>query len=93
MSNPFSPRRIRQPTFHGRVSKIRADEGYENYLNLTAGHYQIRVFLDGKEHLAITADPHAGTIDVDGGAGPVTLSGHVEIKLEQMEKVLKKVPR
>jgi hypothetical protein len=81
MSNPFLPR-SRQPTFHGRVSKIRTDKGFENYLSLTAGHYRIRVFLNGKEHPAITADPHAGTIEVNGGgAGPVTLSGHVEIKL------------
>lgn len=93
MSNPFLPRRLRQPTFHGRVSTSRADEGFENYLNLTAGHYRIHVFLNGKERLAITADPDAGTIEVDGGARSVILSGHVEIKLEQMEKVLKKVPR
>jgi hypothetical protein len=63
--------------------KIRTDEGFENYLSLAAGHYRIRVFLNGKEHLAITADPHAGTIEVNGGVGPVTLSGHIEIKLER----------
>ena len=81
--NPFYFRPFRQPTFHGRVSKNRTDKGFENYLSLAAGHYRIRVFLNGKEHLAITADPHAGTIEVNGGVGPVTLSGHIEIKLER----------
>jgi hypothetical protein len=69
VSDPFYLRPIRQPTFHGRISKIRTDEGFENYLSLAAGHYRIRVFLNGKEHLAITADPHAGTIEVNGGVG------------------------
>jgi hypothetical protein len=84
VSDPFYLRPTSQPTFHGRISKIRADKGFENYLSLAAGHYRIRVFLNGKEHLAITADPHAGTIEVNGGgAGPVTLRGHVEIRLER----------
>jgi hypothetical protein len=88
MSDPFYSLPVRQATFHGRISKVRADKGYANYLNLTAGHYRIRVFLNGKEHIALTADPCAGIIEVDGGTCCVTLTGHVEIKLERDRKPL-----
>jgi hypothetical protein len=88
MSDPFYRPPIRRANFHGRISKVRADKGYANYLNLTAGHYRIRVFLNGKEHVAITADPYTGIIKVDGGTRCVTLSGHVEIRLERLRKPL-----
>jgi hypothetical protein len=73
-----------QATFHGRVSKSRADKGFENYLNLL-GHYRMRLFLDGEQHKEewVTADPYAGTIEICIGAQTVTLSGHVEIRLER----------
>jgi hypothetical protein len=83
VSDPFNSRRFRQSAFHGRVSTNRADrKGFENYLNLSAGHYRVRIFLNGEESAAITADSDAGTIEIHNGTQLVTLQGYVEIRLE-----------
>jgi hypothetical protein len=82
VSDPFYRPPAGQATFHGRVSTSRGDKGFENYLNLTMGHYRMRIFLDGKEHKeVVTADPNAGTIEIHIGAQTITVSGHVEVKL------------
>jgi hypothetical protein len=83
VSDPFYLRPAGQPTFHGRVSTDRSDEGFDNYLTLTAGHYHLRVFLNGQEQRAVTADPEVGIIETFQGDRLVTLKGHVEIKLER----------
>lgn len=67
--NPFRSSDVKKASFHGRISTIRADEGFENYLNLC--HYQ-----------AMAADPAAGTIGIFCGVKRVTLRGRVEIRLE-----------
>jgi hypothetical protein len=48
-----------------------------------SSHFEIRIFLNGKEYQATTADPYAGTIKVYCGSKLVTLKGNVEIKLER----------
>lgn len=83
MSEPFYLPPAGQPTFHGRVSTERADKGFDNYFNLTAAHYCIRIFLNGEEQRAVTADPAAGIIETFQGDQVVILTGHVEIKLER----------
>jgi hypothetical protein len=83
VSNPFLPPRSRYVTFHGRISKHQADSGFENYLNVMSSHFEIRIFLNGKEYQATTADPYAGAIKVYCGSKLVTLKGNVEIKLER----------
>jgi hypothetical protein len=83
VSNPCYCPPAGQATFHGRVSTSRGDRGFENYLNLTMGHYCMRIFLDGEEHQhVVTADPNTGTIEICSiGAQTITLSGHVEVRL------------
>jgi hypothetical protein len=88
MSDPFYLPPARQPTFHGRVSTDRADRGFDNYLDLMASHYRLHIFLDGKEHPAVTADPEAGIIKAFRGDRMVTLAGCVEIKLERDKPAL-----
>ena len=83
MSDPFYRPPAGRKTFHGRVSTHRYDAGYDNYLALRADHYLPRIFLNGKEQRAVTADPEAGIIEIYQGARLVTLTGRVEIKLER----------
>jgi hypothetical protein len=83
MSDPFYRPPAGRPTFHGRVSTHRYDAGYDNYLALRADHYLPRIFLNGKEQRAVTADPEAGIIEIYQGDRLVTLTGRVEIKLER----------
>ncbi len=84
MSDPFYRPPAGWPTFHGRVSTNRSDEGFRNYLSLTANNYRMRVYLDGEQREeVITADPDAGTIEIYYGTQVVTLKGHVEIRLER----------
>ena len=82
VSDPFYRPPAQQPIFHGRVSTSRGDKGFENYLNLTMGHYRMRIFLDGEEHKeVVTADPNAGTVEIHIGGQTITLSGRVEVRL------------
>jgi hypothetical protein len=83
VSDPFYRPPARQPHFHGRVSTNRADRGFENYLALTTGNYRMHIFLNGKEHPAVTADPEAGIIETYQGDRKVILQGHVEVRLER----------
>jgi hypothetical protein len=45
----------------------------------------MRIFFNGKEHPAITADPVAGIIETVQGDRIVTLTGHVEVRLERKQ--------
>ena len=47
------------------------------------GNYSMRVFLNDKEHSAVTADPNAGIVEIYQGDRLVTLKGHVEVRLER----------
>jgi hypothetical protein len=85
MSDPFFRPPARQAHFHGRVSTNRADRGFDNYLALTASNYTMRIFLDGNEHAAVTADPEAGIIETYQGDRKVILQGHVEVRLERKQ--------
>ena len=85
MSDPFHRPPAGQPSFHGRVSTDRTDSGFDNYLALTTGQYRMRIFLDGEERPAVTADPVAGIIETYQGDRIVILKGHVEIKLERSQ--------
>ena len=87
MSDPFY-RAPARPSFHGRVSSDRGDNGFENYLDLAGAGYRIRIFLNGEEQLAVTADSEAGIIEFYQGDRIVTLKGHVEIKLERRKPSL-----
>jgi hypothetical protein len=46
-------------------------------------NYSMRIFLNGKEHSAVTADPNAGIVEIYQGDRMVTLSGQVEVRLER----------
>ena len=83
MSDPFYRPPARSPNFHGRVSTKRADSGFDNFLALMIGNYSLRIFLNGKEHSAVTADPDAGIVEIYQGDRMVTLKGHVEVSLER----------
>lgn len=85
MSDQFYRPLIRQPTFHGRVSTDRTDSGFDNYLALTTSQYRMRIFLDGKERPAVTADPAAGIVETYQGDRKITLRGQVEIKLDSKQ--------
>jgi hypothetical protein len=84
VSDLFDPLPIRISSFHGRISTIRTDKGFENYFRITIGRYRIRILLNGKEHEAVTADPDAGTIEFYCGAKLVALHGRVEVRLERI---------
>jgi hypothetical protein len=83
MSDPFRITLARQPTFHGKVSTDRADRGFDNYLILAGAGYQLRILLNGKEHLAVTADPVVGIIEFYQGDRLIGLQGQVEVRLDR----------
>ena len=83
VSDPFYRPPARPPIFHGRVSTNRADQGFDNYLTLSADNFRMHIFLNGEEQPAVTADPEAGIIETYQGDRMVTLKGHVEIRLER----------
>jgi hypothetical protein len=83
VSDPFYRRPARSPNFHGRVSTNRADRGFDNFLALMICNYSMRIFLNGKEHSAVTADPNAGIVEIYQGDRMVTLNGQVEVRLER----------
>ena len=83
VSDPFYRPPARSPNFHGRVSTNRADKGFDNYLALTVNDYRVRIFFNGEEYPAVTADPLAGIIETYLADRMITLKGHVEIRLER----------
>jgi hypothetical protein len=83
VSDPFYRPPAQRPIFHGRVSTNRGDKGFDNYLALTVNDYRVRIFFNGDEHPAVTADPEAGIIETYQADRMVTLKGRVEIRLER----------
>ena len=75
------------------VSIDRRDERLENYTSLMAGDHHIRIFFNGKECPAVTADPETGIIETYQGNQKVTLTGHVEIRLERVSNVSRRRSR
>ena len=88
MSDPFRITLARQPTFHGKVSTDRADRGFDNYLILAGAGYQLRILLNGKEHLAVTADPVVGIFSSSFPleANPSSISEAARVDLEEFVK-------
>jgi hypothetical protein len=66
--------------FRGRVSILRYDPGYSNYVNLCADGYRVSFFLNDVERFDVTmADSEAGTITICG----VERKGQVAIRLDK----------
>jgi hypothetical protein len=66
--------------FRGRVSTHYYDPGDSNYVNLCAGGYRVRFFLNDVERFDVNvADSEAGTITISG----IERKGQVEIRLDK----------